>query len=108
MSDVWRLSKHGKFRMEDGYVMLCHCRYLHDFRVPVELHDTLLALRGDGLAETDELRDEQRKLLSDLRKLKLLVRAADDPDGAEARRLDRRAASTVWDRMAYNEDVESA
>lgn len=96
----YRLSKHGKFRVEHGsYILLCHCKYLQDFRLPLEHLDFLTRLKSpEGIGVDEPLTDIQLDLLADLRATLLL-------DDAEASSLDRQRSSTLWDRMAYDEDL---
>jgi hypothetical protein len=102
-----RLSKHGKFRMEHDHVLLCHCRYLQDFEVPIAMWDVLCRLRapeGVPVAALKELSTREQGLVSDLRKLCLLDEVGDNAVNPPLP-LDREAAAAVWQRIGYQEDM---
>jgi hypothetical protein len=100
--DTCRLSKHAKWRLEDGYVLLCHCKYLQDFKLPIRYATLLKRLeRGITLSGLD---DQERLVVKDLRSVGLL----DEGSGGTAslgRGSQQAFAATVWDRMGYTANL---
>lgn len=91
-----KLSHHVKFRAENGYVLICHCKRLQDFRVSPDGLPFLEQLASTGVPADQELSRYESRLLDDLRKVHMLVDDADP--GAE---IDLEPAK-VWERLAYD------
>jgi len=96
---IYRISKHGKFRVEGGgYILLCHCKFLQDFRLPLHHLGLLQRLTaGVGVRSTEELSLEERALIDDLRAVQLL------DDAKPTLEMRRAQAASMWDRVAYAE-----
>ena len=95
---VVKLSRHAKFRVEGDYVLLCHCKYLQDYRLPLMYVQLLERLRI-GVDSTEELPVGEQDVVDDLRATQLLAET-DDVVGEGARIL----SAGVWDRRAFQED----
>jgi len=60
-----KLRKYIKFRKERGYVLLCDCKHIENYELPLSYYSSLIALKK-GFAK-NKIKD---KLIGDLIKIK--------------------------------------
>ena len=97
---ILRLSRHGRFRVERaGYILLCHCKYLQDFRLPLDCLEFLRRLSAEGVCEGETLTKQEQELVDDLRAVSLLDNTHVGMDEARTR------SASLWDRIGYMEEL---
>jgi hypothetical protein len=71
--DKLTLDRSVKFRQEDGFILVCHCRKLRDYTLSEEFLPLLETLRqGISLRALSDLGLSEREVLEDLKSLNLV------------------------------------
>ncbi len=69
MAEKIRLKDNFKFRMEEGYVLLCNCKSLESYELPLKYYDQLNLLKETGLDKGEMGED----LMDDLEKIGAVI-----------------------------------
>lgn len=56
------LNKHVRYRQEEGYILVCDCKKLLDYEVPLEYFDLLSSLEKGCKSRRNEIIEELMKM----------------------------------------------
>ncbi len=100
MMPVYKLLKHVKFRKEVDHLLICDCKRLLDYQLPLECFDLLVALQS-GYGESCRTKfANESDVIEDLITAKLIHNAGEET-------LNGKEIEEIWSRLAYNGPEES-
>jgi len=91
---TYRLSPHTKFRFENDHILICDCKRLLDYKLPLQWHSLLVALTaGVDIAEL-QTNDDIKTVIDDLVTAKLISDVDDNyPEHS--------VEADIWSRLFY-------
>lgn len=87
------LNKHIRFRKEEGYILLCNCKRLLDYKLPVEYFNFLKSL-NKGI-EIENINKENLTVLKDFKILGIVVK--------KGNRV-KKQREDIFEKLSYDEN----
>jgi len=86
------LNKHIRFRKEDGYILVCNCKRLLDYELPIEYFDFIESLNIG--VDMKDIRKENLIVLKDFEILGIVVK--------EGKKLEMKRED-IFEKLSYDD-----